>query len=59
MRGNTKISLDGQEATAPENEWGTTIGSGAKRGAPMQGGGPEPVEDRGGSGQGHNNIATI
>ncbi len=59
MRGNTTTSLDGQEATAPENEWGTTIGSSAKRGSPMQGGGPALVDHRGGSRQGHNNIATI
>jgi hypothetical protein len=59
MRSNTTTSLDGQEATTPENEWGTTIGSSTKRGGPMQGGGLAPVDHRGGSGQGHNNIATI
>jgi hypothetical protein len=59
MRGNTTTSLDGQEATALENKWGTTIGSGSKRGGLMQGGGPAPVDHRGGSRQGHNNISTI
>jgi hypothetical protein len=51
MRSNTTTSLDGQDATAPENKWGITIGSGVTSGGLMQGGSPVPVDHRGGSRQ--------